>query len=92
MLWLFCLCGNVCLIHGERIKPFVSHFVIVSPFKGNDNGDEDGATDGDVIERVQNLWEEESVELPRVREGPVEDPGHAVVKQAEDKKDVIKAS
>ena len=66
--------------------------MIISPFKGNDNGDEDGTTDGNVIERVENLGEEESVELTRIREGPVEDPGHAVVKQTEDKKHIIKAS
>ena len=61
------------------------------PLEGNDHNDEDGTTDRDVIKRVEKLWEEESVDLTRVREGPVEDSDHAVVKQAEDKKDIIKA-
>ena len=60
------------------------------PFKGDDNSDKDGATDRDVIKRVEKLGEDESVDLTRVREGPVEDSDHAVVKQTEDKEDVIK--
>ena len=65
--------------------------MIISPFKGNDNGDEDGTTDGNVIERVENLGEDEGVELSSIREGPVEDSGNAVVKNTEDKEDVVKA-
>ena len=63
----------------------------VLPFKCNDNSDEDGATDRNVIERVEKLWEEESIELASVREWPVEDSGHAVVKQAKDKENIVKA-
>ena len=61
------------------------------PLKGDDNCDEDRTTDRDVIKRVEKLGEDESVDLTRVREGPVEDSDHAVVKQTEDKKDIIKS-
>ena len=61
------------------------------PFKGDDNSDEDRTTDRDVIKRVEKLGEDESVDLTRIREGPVEDSDHAVVKQTEDKEDIIKA-
>ena len=65
--------------------------IALSPLEGNDNSDEDGATDRNVIERVEKLGEEESIELSFVREGPVEDSGHAVVKQAEHKEDIVTA-
>ena len=60
-----------------------------SPFKGNEHGDKHGAAEYDVVERVDNLGEEDGVELPTVREGPLEDSGHAVVKQTENKEDIV---
>ena len=65
--------------------------LFISPFEGNNHSDEDWATDTDVIERVEKLGEEESIELASVRKGPMEDPGHAIVEQTEDKEDVIEA-
>ena len=61
------------------------------PLEGNDHNDEDGTTDRDVIKRVEKLWEDEGVKLSGIREGPVEDSGHAVVKQTEDKEEIVKA-
>ena len=61
------------------------------PLKGDDNSDEDGTADGDVTKRVEKFGEDESVDLTSVREGPVEDSGHAVVKQTEDKEEIVKA-
>ena len=66
-------------------------FLLFLPFKSNDYCDEDGTTDSDVVERVEELGEEESVELSSVWEGPVKDSGHAVVEQTEDKEEIVKA-
>ena len=76
----------------EYPKSKCNCYIISLPFKGDDHGDKDGAADCDVIERVEELGEEERIELSGVWEGPVEDSGHAVVKQAEDKEDVVKTS
>ena len=62
-----------------------------SPFKGNDHSDINRTADCYVIERVNNLGEDEGIELSGIREGPVEDSGNAVVKNTEDKEDVVKA-
>ena len=61
------------------------------PLKCDDYSDINRATDGNVIERVEKLGEEDGVKLPVVREWPVEDSGHAVVKQAKDKENIVKA-
>ena len=74
-----------------KILELVLFTLFSLPLKCNDNSDKDGAADSNVIERVEKLWEEESIELASVREWPVEDSGHAVVKQAKDKENIVKA-
>ena len=42
------------------------------PFKGDDNCEEDGTVEDDVVERVDNLWEEDGIHLTVVIEWPLE--------------------
>ena len=65
--------------------------ILFSPFKGNDHSDINRTADCYVIERVEKLGEDKGVELSSIREGPAEDSGNAVVKNTEDKEDVVKA-
>ena len=62
-----------------------------SPLESNDHGDKDGATEDNGVEGVEDLGEEESIELSRVRDRPVEDSSNAVVKKTEDEENIVKA-
>ena len=41
------------------------------PFIGNDNSEEDRAVEDDVIDRVEELGEEDGVQLTVIGEGPL---------------------
>ena len=62
-----------------------------SPLESNDHGDKDGATEDNGVEGVEDLGEEESIELSRVRDRPVEDSSNAVVKKTEDEENIVEA-
>ena len=42
------------------------------PFKSNNNSEEDGAVEDDVVDRVEKLWEKYGIELTVIWEGPLE--------------------
>ena len=44
----------------------------MQPFKCNEDDEIDGAAEGDVVERVEQLGEDEGIELARLGEGPAE--------------------
>ena len=41
------------------------------PFIGNDDGEEDRTVEDDVVERVEDLWEEDGIHFRVVREWPL---------------------
>ena len=41
------------------------------PFIGNDDGEEDRTVEDDVVERVEDLWEEDGIDFRVVREWPL---------------------
>ena len=56
--------------HSVEVLVWVAHST--EPFKGDDNCEEDGTVEDDVVERVDNLWEEDGIHLTVVIEWPLE--------------------
>ena len=44
----------------------------MQPFKCNEDDEIDGTAERDVVERVEQLWEDVSIELAFLGEGPAE--------------------
>ena len=41
------------------------------PFKGNNDGEKNRAVENDVVDWVENLWEEDGINFTAVREWPL---------------------
>ena len=55
-------------------EEYIRHCLIftIKPFKGNEDDEIDGAAERDVVERVEQLWEDVGIELALLGEGPAE--------------------
>ena len=56
---------------GHSVEILVEVADSTEPFIGNDDGEEDRTDEDDIVERVEDLWEEDGIDFRVVREWPL---------------------